>query len=53
MINDVPLYHDLVLADLKDHVAQFGLVDRLRHDGSLAMDHVEGGAPKQTTVGKH
>ena len=48
---DIPFYHDSFLANLKDHVAQFDLVDRLRHDASLAVHHVERGAPKQTTVG--
>ena len=51
MIFDIPLNQDFVLADLKDHMAQFDLVDRLRHDASLAVNHVERGAPKQTTVG--
>ena len=52
LIIDVPLNQDFVLADLKDHVAQFDLVDRLRYDASLPVHHVERGAPKQTTVGK-
>ena len=48
---DIPFHHYFVLADLKDHVAQFDLVDRLRYDASLPVHHVERGAPKQTTVG--
>ena len=43
---DKPFNHDPVLADLKDHVAQLDFVDRLRHDASLPVDHVERGAPK-------
>ena len=51
LIFDVPLYHNPVLADLKDHVAQLDLVDRLRHDACLSVDHVERGTPKRTTDG--
>ena len=47
LIIGVPLYHDSVFANLKDHVAQFYLVDRLCYDASLAVDHEECGAPNQ------
>ena len=44
---DLPFHHDSVLPDLKDHVPQFRLEDRLGYNASLAVHHVECGAPKQ------
>ena len=48
---DLPLNDDSFFANLEDHVAQFDLIDRFRHDASLAIYHVERGAPKQIKVG--